>query len=337
MTHRLTSVILSCLLFCAANAATDDTGTIASSSRPTVAVVLGGGGAHGVAHLGVLAELERQRVPIDLVVGTGFGGVVGGLYASGMSIAEIDEFLFDTDWDDVFNPDTRREDLSFRRKRDDADFLIKYSVGVKDGQVQMPTSLVPNDKLAQLLQSATANTKGIESFDELPVPFRTVAMDLLTGDEVVLQSGALDRAMLATLSSPGTLPPVQIGDRSLITGSLVNNLPVNIAQKWGADVIIVVDIGTYIRKGDDLSSIFSIVDQVSHLLQERSSQAGILMLSDRDILIQPDIQAHKETDVSDSKINIEKGVQAVAKNASRFELLRLDEQQYAALHAERVA
>ena len=337
MTHRLTSVILSCLLFCAAHAATDDTGTIASSSRPTVAVVLGGGGAHGVAHLGVLAELERQRVPIDLVVGTGFGGVVGGLYASGMSIAEIDEFLFDTDWDDVFNPDTRREDLSFRRKRDDADFLIKYSVGVKDGQAQLPTSLVPSDKLAQLLQSATANTKGIESFDELPVPFRTVAMDLLTGDEVVLQSGALDRAMLATLSSPGTLPPVQIGDRSLITGSLVNNLPVNIAQKWGADVIIVVDIGTYIRKGDDLSSIFSIVDQVSHLLQERSSQAGILMLSDRDILIQPDIQAHKETDVSDAKINIEKGVQAVAKNASRFELLRLDEQQYAALHAERVA
>ena len=143
--------------------------------------------------------------------------------------------------------------------------------------------------------------------------------------------------MLATLSSPGTLPPVQIGERSLITGSLVNNLPVNIAQKWGADVIIVVDIGTYIRTGDDLNSIFSIVDQVSHLLQEKSSQASILMLSDRDILIQPDIQAHKETDVSDPKINIEKGVQAVAKIASRFELLRLDEQQYAALHADRVA
>ena len=258
MNHRLASVIVLCVMSLAANAATDDASTTNNSSRLKVAVVLGGGGAHGVAHLGVLAELERQRVPIDLIVGTGFGGIIGGLYASGMPISEIDNFLFDTDWPDVFNPDTRREDLSFRRKNDDADFLIKYSVGVKDGQAQLPTSLVPSDKLAQLLQSATANTKGVDSFDDLPVPFRTVTMDLLSGDEVVLNSGALDRAMLATLSSPGTFSPVEINERQLITGSLINNLPVNIAREWGADIIIVVDIGVYIRGSDDLSSIFAI-------------------------------------------------------------------------------
>ena len=237
MVHRLALLIVICLPVCFANNALGEPGPNAETSRPKVAVILGGGGAHGVAHLGVLAELERQRIPIDLLVGTGFGGIVGGLYASGMTVAEIDEFLFETDWDNVFDPDTRREDLSFRRKRDDADFLVKFSVGVKDGQAQLPTSLVPSDKLTQLLQAATANTKGVENFDRLPVPFRTVAMDLLTGDEVVLQAGALDRAMLATLSSPGTLPPVQIGEKPLITGSLVNNLPVSVAREWGAEGI----------------------------------------------------------------------------------------------------
>jgi len=337
MKYRLASVIVLSILSCAASAVPNETPTNSDSPRPTVAVVLGGGGAHGIAHLGVLAELERQRIPIDLVVGTGFGGIIGGLYASGMSVEEINEFLFDTDWDDVFNPDTRREDLSFRRKRDDADFLIKYSVGVKNGEAQMPTSLVPSDKLAQLLQSATANTKGVQKFDDLPVPFRTVAMDLLTGDEVVLQSGALDRAMLATLSSPGTLPPVQIGDRPLITGSLVNNLPVNVARDWGADVIIVVDIGTYIREANDLSSIFAIVDQVGHLFQSQNSQASILRITDSDILIQPDIRAHKETDVSDPTINVDAGARSVADIASRLDPLRLNEQQYAGMQASRIA
>jgi NTE family protein len=336
MNHRLASVIVLCFSFCTANAATNDKSTTANSSRPTVAVILGGGGAHGVTHLGVLAELERQRVPVDLVIGTGFGGIIGGLYASGMSIAEIDEFLFDTDWPDVFNPDTRREDLSFRRKRDDEDFLVKFSVGVKNGQAQMPTSLVPSDKLAQLLQSATANTKGVESFDDLPVPFRTVAMDLLTGNEVVLQSGALDRAMLATISAPGTLAPVQIGEHSLITGSLVNNLPVDVAREWGADVIIVVDIGVYIRTADDLNSIFAIVDQVSHLIQVRSSEAGIAQLSDRDFLVRPDIRPNKETDVLEPKLNVKKGAESIAAISDKLNSLALDEQQFAALQASRI-
>ncbi|MCZ6708748.1 MAG: patatin-like phospholipase family protein [Gammaproteobacteria bacterium] len=280
--------------------------------------------------------MERQRVPIDLVVGTGFGGIVGGLYASGMSVSEIHDFVSETDWQNVFDPDTQREDMSFRRKRDDEDFLIKYRVGIKDGQAQLPISLVPNEKLAQLLQSVTATTKGIENFDALPIPFRTVAMDLLTGDEVVLHSGALDRAILATVSSPGTLPPVEIGEKFLITGSLVNNLPVDVARQWGADVIIVVDIGIYIRTGDDLNSIFAIVDQVGHLLQRKNSQASILQLGGSDILIQPDLIPYKETLVINLTGNIDKGAKAVASMATSFDNIRLDAQQYALFNADRV-
>jgi len=191
----------------------------APAGRPRIALVMGGGGSHAIAHLGVLKELERQHVPIDLIVGNGLGGLIGGLYASGMSIDEIHALLTETDWVEIFNPDTKREDLSFRRKQDDDDFLIKYKVGIKDGQAQLPTSLIPNAKLGWLLQKVTANTKGLASFDDLPIPYRAITMDMVSGELVALDAGALDRALLATLAAPGTLPPVEIDGRLLVTGS----------------------------------------------------------------------------------------------------------------------
>ncbi|MGI9264442.1 MAG: patatin-like phospholipase family protein [Gammaproteobacteria bacterium] len=337
MSHRLASILFFLFLCFSAMRAMADPAVNSAGTRPKVAVVLGGGGAHGVAHLGVLRELERQRIPIDLVVATGFGGIIGGLYASGMTTDEINEFLLETDWSNVFDPDTQREDLSFRRKQDDDDFLIKYKVGVRDGQAQLPTSLVPNKKFAQILQSVTANAKGIKDFDALPIPFRTVAMDLVSGDEVVLQSGALDRAMLATTSSPGTLPPVRIDDRLLITGSLINNLPVDVAKEWGADVIIVVDIGTYIRSEDDLSSIFAIVDQVGHLVQVQNSLQSLQQLSSADILVTPDIDPVQEVRFGDPVTSIERGAAAVTGIAASFDHVRLDKERYASFNADRMA
>ena len=317
--------------------AADDELRESGDRRPTVAVVLGGGGAHAVAHLGALQELERQQVPIDLIVGTGIGGVIGGLYSAGMTLEEIQEFLFETDWEDVFDPDTRREDLSYRRKRDDEDFLIKYRVGIKDGQAQLPTSLVPNEKLARLLQSTVANTKGIKHFDDLPVPFRTVTMDLVTGDEVILESGSLDRAMLATLSSPGTLPPVEIDGRLLITGSLLNNLPVDIAREWGAEVIIASDIGPYTRSADDLNSVFNIVDQVSHLLQRNNSVASLSELRDSDIVITPAVGPAKETDFSALQERMSEGSKSVLAVSERLDSIRLGDAEYALFTAGRLA
>ena len=310
---------------------------IVEGERPKVAVVLGGGGAHAVAHLGALQELERQRVSIDLIVGTGIGGVIGGLYASGMTLEDIENFLFETDWPDIFDPDTRREDLSFRRKRDDEDFLIKYRVGIKDGQAQLPTALVPNEKLGRLLQSTLAHTKGIESFDDLPTPFRTVTMDLVSGEEVILDSGSLDRAILATLSSPGTLPPVEIDGRLLITGSLLNNIPVDVAREWGVDVIIVADIGPYTSPAEDLNSVFSIVDQVGHHLQRQNSIASLSTLRDTDIVIKPAIGPAKETDFSSLKERLSRGSDAVVAVEDRLESVRSSSTQYAQLAQNRSA
>ena len=305
--------------------------------RPRVAVVLGGGGAHAIAHLGILHELERQRVPIDLIVGTGMGGFIGGLYASGMTLAEIQDFMLDTDWPDVFDPDTRRDDLSFRRKQDDEDFLIKYRVGIKDGQAQLPTALVPNEKLARLLQSTLAHTKGVKSFDQLPIPFRAVSMDLVSGEEVILASDSLDRAILATLAAPGTLPPVEIDGRLLITGSLLNNIPVDVARALGADIVIVADIDPYTRPAEDLNSVFAIVDQVGHLLQFRNSVASLSLLRDTDIVIRPAVGPAKETDFSSLDERMALGAEAVSAVATSLSTIRLSDVQYEKFASERVA
>jgi NTE family protein len=285
MTNRpaaLLSVLWALLQACPVYAQAYD-----EDQRPSVAVILGGGGAHAIANLGLLEELERQRVPVDLVVGTGIGGVIGGLYASGMTTAEIRDFLMSTDWGDIFDPDTRREDLSYRRKRDDDNFLIKYRVGIKNGQAQLPAALIPNGKLARLLQSVVSHTKGIQDFDDLPLAFRAVTMDLLTGEVVILDSGSLDRAILATLTAPGTLPPVQIDGRFLVTGSLLNNLPIDVARQLGMDVVIVADVGPYLRTADEINSIFGIADQVSHILQRQNSAASLSTLRESDIVVRP--------------------------------------------------
>ena len=298
------------------------------TDRARVVVVLGGGGAHAVANLGILEELERQHVQIDAVVGTGLGGLIGGLYAAGMTTAEIREFFFTTDWPDIFNPDTRREDLSFRRKADDQDFLIKYRVGIKDGQAQLPAALAPNGKLAQLLRSSVAHTKGIKDFNNLPLQFRAVSMDLLTGEQVILDSGSLDLAMLATVTTPGTLPPVQVDGRYLVSGSMLNNLPVDVARDLGADVIIVADVGPYLRTAEELNSVFGIVGQVTHILQRQNSTASLATLRDSDIVVRPSSVPAGETDFSGLMKRIEQGADSVRAVADRLAAIRVSETRY---------
>jgi len=308
---------------------------LSEEDRPRVAVVLGGGGAHAIASLGILEELERERVRIDAIVGTGIGGMIGGLYASGMTTAEIRELFVSTDWRDIFDPDTRREDLSYRRKRDDDDFLIKYRVGIKNGQAQLPAALIPNGKLARLLQSSVVHTKGIQSFDDLPLAFRAVTMDLLTGDQVVLDSGSLDRAILASLTAPGTLPPVQINGQYLVTGSLLNNLPIDVARGLGADVIIVADVGPYLRTADEINSVFGIVDQVSHILQRQNSAASLATLRESDIVVRPVSVPARETDFSALEERFAAGAKAVAAVADRLATIRVSDAEFRRSEADR--
>ena len=323
------SPLVFCLVFPSGVVAADDESpTVAAAERPKIALVLSGGGAHAVAHLGVLRELERQRVPIDLVVGSGLGGLLGGLYAAGMSPNEIGALIKSTDWIEIFDPGSGRQDLSFRRKQDDGDFLIKYRVGIQDGKAQGATGLVSTGKLAWLLGGATLDAKYIDDFDQLPVAFRAVALDLLTGEEVDMASGSLELAILATLAAPGTFPPVRFEDRLLISGGLVNNLPVDIAKEWGADVVIAVDLPVHQSTADEVNSVFAVLDQVGNMQLQKSRSRGLELLDDTDILIAPDAQAVGNQDFAGLIAAARAGQEAALAAAPRLAGLSLGEAAY---------
>ena len=146
--------------------------------RPRIGLVLGGGGARGAAHIGVLQELERQRIPIDAIAGTSMGAIVGGLYASGKTPAELEELVNSIDWADAFVDRPKREDLSFRRKQDDLAFPVKLELGVGNGGLQIPKGLIQGQKLQLILREQLLHVASIEDFDDLPTPFRAVASDI---------------------------------------------------------------------------------------------------------------------------------------------------------------
>ncbi len=325
---RLWPIVLGLVFMSGLVTADDELTAVAAADRPKIALVLSGGGAHAVAHLGVLKELETQRIPIDLVVGSGLGGLIGGLYAGGMSPNEIGALIESTDWIEIFDPGSGRQDLSFRRKQDDLDFLVKYRVGIQDGKKQGPTGLVSTGKLAWLLGGATLEAKEINDFDQLPVAFRAVALDLLTGEEVDMASGSLDQAILATVAAPGTFPPVTVDDRLLVSGGLVNNLPVDIAKEWGADVVIAVDVNVHQLTADGVNSVFAVLDQVGNMLLKKSMARGLDLLDDTDILIAPAAQPVGNQDFAGLIAAARAGLAATEAAAPQLASLSLGEAAY---------
>src|SRR5688500_13530119 len=182
---RLLQVVPLCLLLLAQAA------HAAEGERPRVGLVLSGGGARGAAHVGVLKVLDDMRVPVDAIAGTSMGAVVGGLYASGMSGGDIERLIRSVNWQDAFQDRPPREELGFRRKQDDRNFLVRYALGVTEEGFVLPRGLIQGQKLEQVLRNATIGVAEVHEFDHLPIPFRALATDLETGEPVLMQSGDL--------------------------------------------------------------------------------------------------------------------------------------------------
>ncbi len=214
----------------------------ARQDRPRIGLVLGGGGARGAAHVGVLRELEKLRVPIDAIAGTSMGAIVGGLYASGMTPAELEDLIASLDWKDSFQDTTDRKHMSFRRKQDDETFPMRFEMGLRDGEVLLPEGLISGHKLSWILREQTLHVSGVSDFDQLPTPFRAVASDIETGEAYVLSKGDLVLAMRASMSAPGIFSPVHADGRKLVDGGLTGNVPVDAMRDMGVDVIIGVDV-----------------------------------------------------------------------------------------------
>ena len=259
------------------------------TQRPTIGLVLGGGGARGSAHIGVIRVLEELNIPVDCVAGTSIGSLVAALYATGMNADELEETMLGLDWDDLFVDDTDREDQPFRRKRDDNLALYGPKIGIGKEASLIKAGVISGQKISFLFESLVKNRVQVDDFDQLPIPYRAVAADIVTGEEVVLSSGDLALAMRASMSVPGVFKPVDWDGHTLVDGGIVNNVPVDVVRGMGADVLIVVDVGSGLLGRDELDSAISIVAQMTNILIQRNADAQIRSLSSEDILIAPQL------------------------------------------------
>ncbi len=288
---RLPSAIsvfsLGLLLLLAAPVAMTADEEAAAATRPRIGLVLGGGGARGAAHVGVLKVLEELRIPIDYIAGTSMGSIVGGLHASGLSAEEIEREIIAMDWEDLFHDAPSRAQRSFRRKRDDDIYAFKVKPGFNDGKVELPLAYVRGQKFDLVLSRLTLPMYEVKDFDHLPIPYRAVATDIETGKEVVLARGSLGEAIRASMAVPAAFDPAEIDGRLLVDGGLANNVPVSVARDMGAEVFIVVDVGSGLLGRDKITSALAITGQLANFLFTLNTEQQLKTLGPRDVLIRP--------------------------------------------------
>jgi NTE family protein len=290
--------------------------------RPRIGLVLGGGGARGIAHVGVLKMLQELRVPVDCIAGTSMGSIIGGLYASGMTPEQMTETVQHIDWPQAFTDGPPRADLPFRTKEQQRVLLTNNGVGIQDGRVQLPQGLLQGQNLLLLLQELSLPAAKIRDFDQLRVPYRAVATDLATGAPVVLKSGDLAMAMRASMSIPSALVPVKLDGKLLVDGGVSDNIPVDVVRELcRPDVIIVVDVGSPLAPTSELNSLLSITGQLTTILTVRNAQQQLKTLGRRDILITPDLQDISSLAFARSQEAVTIGYAAA--NDKRGELSRL--------------
>jgi len=286
-------------------------------SRPKVALVFEGGGALGFAHIGVIEWIEEHHIPVDYVAGTSMGGLVGGLYASGMSPREISDFMGGIDWTAVLSGQVPFPALSYRRKEDKLAFPNRLEFGLKHG-FSLPNGLNSGSAVGLLLDEKMLAYYDLKSFDDLPIPFRCVATDLTTGTEHVFKDGSLAQAMRSTMSIPGVFAPVAHGTEIYSDGAAVNNLPVDVARKMGADIVIAVYLDTGPFKRDTLESLVGVAGRNLQILIAANEAKS---MKDANILLKADVSKFTSGDFEKSAEIIPKGVE-VAQVFGDEELVR---------------
>ena len=301
--RRLLSCLLLCLLPLALQAA--------EPPRPKIGLVLSGGAARGLAHIGVLKALEEQGIRIDAIAGTSMGAVIGGLYASGYKIDELEKLALGIDWKQALSDAPPREDVPFRRKQDDRDFLVKQQLSFRDdGSLGLPLGVIQGQNLALLLESMLAHASGTRDFDKLPIPFRAVATDIASGEKVVFRRGHLPQVVRASMSIPAVFAPVELDGRLLVDGGMTDNIPLDVVREMGVDIAIVVDIGTPLRSRKQLATVVDVLNQSITLMTRRNSEEQLATLHRNDILIQPALASYGSTDFGRAQDIIDAGYRA---------------------------
>ncbi len=305
--------------------------------RPCIALVLSGGGARGLSHVGVIDVLERERIPVDLIAGTSMGAIIGGLHASGMGAAQLERELQDLDWEALFASRLPRESLPPRRKDEDQEISPAIEIGLgRDGTPMLPLGSVSSRGLELLLRRHVLPVRGVSDFDRLPIPFRAVATDMESGAAVVFDRGDLAQALRASMSVPGVFPPSDVQGRLLGDGGLVDNLPVDVARRRGADRVIAVNVGTPLAGRETLGTVVGLTAQMINILTEQNVQRSLASLrADTDLLIAPALGSLSSADFGRTRELIARGREAARAMLPQLRPLALSEDRWHALQARR--
>jgi NTE family protein len=242
--------------------------------RLKIGVAMEGGGALGLAHIGVLQWFEEQHVPVDYIAGTSMGGLVGGFYATGISPQDMKTLIERLDWNEILSDRTPYEDLSFLRKQDQRAYPNSLVFGLRKG-LYLPAGLNAGHQIGLLIDRETLPYFGLPSFDALPVPFRCVATDLVSGKQFVFKDGSLAEALRATMSIPGAFTPVHDGQHVYVDGGLVNNLPTDVVRQMGADIVIAIHLETQPIDAKNIQSLLSVLEQSVRAVISESEVRGL--------------------------------------------------------------
>jgi NTE family protein len=309
----------------------------AAAQAPRIGLALSGGGARGMAHIGVLKVLEELRVPVHCVTGASIGSIVGGAYASGSPPAKLEELVLKTDWNRVFTDRPPRAEISNRRKQDDYKTLFAPEFGVKDNGLVLPKGIIAGVSIEAYFRALTESAVEISDFSRLPIPFRAVAADIETGEAVVLDRGSVAQAMRASMAVPGAIAPVEINGRLLVDGGVANNLPIGEARKLCGDVIIAVNISTPPLKREDINSALSVTLQLVNFLGKHTVDEQLKSMTSRDVLITPELGSISSGSFERAADAIRVGEEAARAAADQLRRYSLTPEQYAALRATQVA
>jgi NTE family protein len=308
-----------------------------AAPSPRIGLALSGGGARGIAHIGVLKVLEELRVPVHCVVGTSMGSIVGGAYASGRQSADLERVVLATDWDLIFTDRPPREEISIRRKQDDYKTLFAFEFGVKDGGLVLPKGIIAGVTIEAYFRALTDPAVGVTNFQQLPIPFEAVATDIETGEAVVLNRGSVAQAMRASMAIPGAISPVEIEGRLLVDGGISNNLPIDQARKLCADVVIAVNISTPPLKREEITSVLSVTGQLINFLGLANVERQLKSLGERDVLIAPELGDITSGSFDRARDAIRIGEEAARKMSEQLRRYSLPEERYHALRERQIS
>jgi NTE family protein len=301
--------------------------------RLTIGVALEGGGALGLAHIGVLRWFEQHHIPIDYLSGNSMGALVGGLYATGKSPDDLEQLVEGMDWPLVIGSKTPYEDLSFRRKEDARAIPNDLVVGFKHG-VTLPSGLSAGQQISLVIDHETLAYSSVKSFDELPIPFRCVSTELISGKAHVFSSGPIGLAMRSSMSLPAIFAPIRDGDRLYVDGALVDNLPTDLARQMGPDVVIAIHLQVAPVTADEIQSLFSVLGRSITVGTAATELRG---MEEADIVVKVDVQKFTSLEFDKAEALIQKGMEAAEEKAKILQPYALDQSAWDKYVAQRDA